>query len=204
LAYDNDGKTQLIRSFLSFETAASETQHEHELVAPMSSQSFKKDNPEVGQFLKRHENPASKFANLTEVLGPALDRPDGITHPPAPAPIRDLTANADGHSGADQALAKLPHTNDMELPVGDSPSVNGRPRHGKKPKVEKTFAIPPEIHQQLISISNHEGIRHDKKFSVSYIMGHLLEYALSHVEGTKVIPDSDGDGLVIRKIGAAQ
>ncbi|MDW9478757.1 hypothetical protein GOB57_08570 [Sinorhizobium meliloti] len=93
----------------------------------------------------------------------------------------------------------------MELLVPENgPGTSGRPRHGQKPKVEKTFAIPPEIHQRLISISNHEGIRHDKKFSVSFIMSHLLEFALSHVEGTKVIPDANGDGLVIQKRGEAR
>lgn len=169
----------------------------------MSNQSFKPDSPAVNDFLQR-KNPAERFKELSGTLGQALEKPDG----PAPATGPTLVHNntlpvtidepkADGGSKDEQSEGS------MSLQVPEH-NPGGRPRHGKKPKVEKTFAIPPEIHQRLVSISNHEGIRHDKKFSVSYIMGHLLDYALSHVEGTKVIPDANGDGLVITKREAIQ
>ncbi|MBY3433156.1 hypothetical protein HFN89_03035 [Rhizobium laguerreae] len=167
----------------------------------MSKQSFKTDSPEVNDFLTRKSNPAEKFAALSETLGSALEKPDGpppagpvlVHNNPVPAPI-EKPQDEEGTEGQASKMS-------LEVPEYNP---GGRPRHGKMPKVEKTFAIPPEIHQRLVSISNHEGIRHDKKFSVSHIMGHLLAYALSHVEGTKVIPDASGDGLVIKKREAVQ
>jgi hypothetical protein len=166
----------------------------------MSNHSFKSGTPAVDNFLR--QNPAEKFRALSGTLGQALDKPDGP--PPAPTLVREELPPAVINDAKDHQPAKDgPLIGDMSLQVPEH-NPGGRPRHGKKPKVEKTFAIPPEIHQQLVSISNHEGIRHDKKFSVSHIMGHLLDYALSHVEGTKVIPDANGDGLVIQKREAAQ
>lgn len=173
----------------------------------MSNQSFKTDSPAVSDFLNR-KNPAERFQALSETLGNALEKPDGppsvggpvlVRNSPLPATIEDQRRDEDG----DREHKEKPRSDDMALEVPEH-NPGGRPRHGKKPKVEKTFAIPPEIHQRLVSISNHEGIRHDKKFSVSYIMGHLLDFALSHVEGTKVIPDATGDGLVIKKREAVQ
>jgi hypothetical protein len=170
----------------------------------MSNQSFKTDSPEVRNFLEK-KNPAEKFAALSETMGNALQRPDG----PA-APVAVLVRNGplpavidDERAGDESENTELQKSNSMALEVPEH-NPGGRPLQGKKPKVEKTFAIPPEIHQRLVSISNHEGIRHDKKFSVSHIMGHLLDFALSHVEGTKVIPDATGDGLVITKREAVQ
>jgi hypothetical protein len=170
----------------------------------MSNQSFKTDSPEVNSFLSRKSvNPAEKFSALAETFGSALEKPDGSPSSPGPVLVRHnpvpstIDHRQDDEDHADEPGASIA----LEVPEHNP---GGRPRHGKKPKVEKTFAIPPEIHQRLISISNHEGIRHDKKFSVSYIMGHLLEYALAHVDGTKVIPDATGDGLVIKKREAVQ
>ncbi|MCS4089845.1 hypothetical protein [Rhizobium sp. BK176] len=169
----------------------------------MSNQSFKSDSPAVNDFLARKTaNPAEKFAALGETLASALEKPDGPPSTPGPVLVRNNPAPAtidhrEEEDNADEPGARM----SLEVPEHNP---GGRPRHGKKPKVEKTFAIPPEIHQRLVSISNHEGIRHDKKFSVSYIMGHLLDFALSHVDGTKVIPDANGDGLVIKKREAVQ
>jgi hypothetical protein len=168
----------------------------------MSNQSFKADSPAVNDFVTRKSNPAEKFAALSETLSNALERPDGppsavgpvlVRNSTVPAPIENRQENERIEGSASGMSLEVPEHN-----------PGGRPRHGKKPKIEKTFAIPPEIHQLLVSISNHEGIRHDKKFSVSHIMGHLLAYALSHVEGTKVIPDANGDGLVIKEREVAQ
>lgn len=169
----------------------------------MSKQSFKTDSPAVSDFLNR-KNPAERFQALSDTLGSALEKPDGPppaggpvlvhnSHPPAPIEEKQVEEESNEEPKSDGMSLEVPEHN-----------PGGRPRHGKMPKVEKTFAIPPEIHKRLVSISNHEGIRHDKKFSVSYIMGHLLDYALSHVEGTKVIPDANGDGLVINKREAVQ
>lgn len=169
----------------------------------MSNQSFKTDSPAVSDFLQR-KNPAERFAALSETLGNALERPDGPPSAGGPVLVRNTPppAQIDEQRNEEESKEEA-KSNEMSLEVPEH-NPGGRPRHGKKPKVEKTFAIPPEIHQRLVSISNHEGIRHDKKFSVSYIMGHLLEFALSHVEGTKVIPDETGDGLVIKKREAVQ
>lgn len=167
----------------------------------MSHQNFKPDSPAVNKFLTA--NPAEKFAALSEKLGSALEKPDGPPLSPGPVLVHNNPAPATIDHRKDEEGTDEPTSGSMSLEVPEH-NPGGRPRHGKKPKVEKTFAIPPEIHQRLVSISNHEGIRHDKKFSVSYIMGHLLDFALSHVEGTKVIPDANGDGLVIKKREAVQ
>jgi hypothetical protein len=169
----------------------------------MSNQTFKSDSPAVNDFLNRKSaNPAEKFAALSEALGSALEKPDGPPLTPGPVLVHNSPGAAPIEKPQEEQLADEPASG-MSLQVPEH-NPGGRPLHGKKPKVEKTFAIPPEIHQRLVSISNHEGIRHDKKFSVSYIMGHLLDFALSHVEGTKVIPDANGDGLVITKREAVQ
>lgn len=167
--------------------------------------SFKKDSPEVAGFLNRQ--PLSDRLNSFKQ---AFEKPDGappvVTQPEAtavaPVPIRQLqpqeVEQVDQHS---QALDTRDQRMALEIPEA-GPAKNGRPLHGKKPKVEKTFAIDDEIHSRLIEISNWEGIRHRKKFSVSFVMSHLLEFALAHVEGTKVIPIDGAEGLVIPTKGA--
>lgn len=159
--------------------------------------SFKKDSPEVANFLSKPSN-VDRLHSFKE----ALERPDG---PPVTEPLqlRPPQKREPEHVEGKGSELALSNATGMALEVpGREPGRNGRPLHGKKPKVEKTFAIDDEIHSRLIEISNWEGIRHKKKFSVSFVMSHLLEFALAHVEGTKVIPIDGAEGLVIPNKGA--
>ena len=154
------------------------------------NRTFKTDSPEVSRFLAEPQgNPLDRLKNFQE----ALEKPDGPPIASNPVQLRPIEQ---------QVPVRQPEqsrdSNSMSIEVMErEPGKNGRPLHGKKPKVEKTYAIDDEVHRRLIEISNWEGIRHGKKFSVSHIMGHLLEYALSHVEGTNVIPIDGAEGLVI-------
>jgi len=164
----------------------------------MSQTRFSTKSPEVANFLSA-PSPLDRFKDLSTALAPALEKPDGPAGGGTPVLLRPGTAPEP------QADDIRPEADEVSVSVPErSANAVGRPLHGKKPKVEKTFAIDDDIHRTLISISNHEGIRHDRKFSVSYIMNHLLMYALSHVEGTRVIPDGNGDGLVIGKKESVQ
>lgn len=189
------------------------------------TQSFSKESPEMEAYLKQQTDPRARLAGLRESLANALEKPDGPLRPaadpvqlhpnsqppavvqhPAVAQSPAVVQQPAGQPVVAQPPAVIqPQTDAMSLTVPEKePGRNGRPLHGKKPKIEKTFAIDDEIHRQLVRISNHEGIRHDKKFSVSFIMNHLLDFALAHVEGTNVIPDDQGIGLVIPGRGEAQ
>jgi hypothetical protein len=178
---------------------------------------FSTQSPEVTSFLTEEiPPPADRFANLRERLGPALDRPDGAipeqsklvpfqqpapgqAQPQQPAPSQQIDQSTGQTQGRDLAAGgQLP----ASVIDNDSRKV-GRPLEGKKPKVEKTFAIDPEMHRMLIRISNNEGLRLDRKFSVSGVMQHLLMFALQHVEDDKVFPGPDGFGLELSN-GAVQ
>lgn len=172
----------------------------------MTSKNFNPDSPEAANFLAR-QNPAEKFKALSGDIERAFEKPDGQPKHAGPQLVQAASAPMPIVSQPPVRYAEPQQTRDDEQAMSMAvPERNpgGRPRHGTMPKVEKSFTIPPETFKRIVSISNHEGIRHDKKFSVSYIMAHLLDYALSHVEGTKVIPDENGDGLVIAKREAIQ
>ncbi len=155
--------------------------------------SFKKDSPEVANFLADQKaNTLDRMLTFKE----ALEKPDGPIGVHAPVPLHPQ------RSESRLPEDKPPISTGMAMEVAQpEPNRGGRPLHGKKPKVEKTFAIDDEIHAHLIAISNWEGIRHGKKFSVSHIMNHCLAYALSHAEGTHVIPINGAEGLVIASKG---
>lgn len=185
----------------------------------MSTNSFKTDSQNVTEFLKQ---PKGHTISRLHELKAALERPDGFPEAmrtaepetPAPSPVVAVqsavppTARADDAQVSMQQSARQapssatthelpPSANGaMEIPAAE-PNRGGRPLLGAKPKVEKTFAIDENIHLRLIEISNWEGIRHKKKFSVSHMMNHALTFALAHMEGTHMIPIDGKDGLVI-------
>ena len=157
------------------------------------SSQFSKDSEESQKFLNPQHN---RLEQLAAQLGTALEKPDGPRKlnsvPDAKAPHR--------HQEAIRAQPRQQVTDSMALTAPDQePRKVGRPLGGKKPKVEKTFAIDDDIHRRLVRISNMEGLRLDKKLSVSGIMQYLLEYGLSHVEDEKVLPGPDGYGLIIEQ-----
>jgi hypothetical protein len=189
------------------------------VVITMAKPNFNKEDPQVADFLGGPRvNPLDRLKSFQE----ALSQPDApparqianlhaaaetLAQPPAPQ------TQSNQREAVTQELVSLPtvtpdlRRNDAEAGVyipHSQPAKVGRPLLGRKPKVEKTFAIDDDLHRRLINISNWEGIRHDKKFSVSHIMNHLLEYALSHVDGTKVIPIDGEEGLVITRKEVAQ
>nr|WP_250808014.1 hypothetical protein [Neorhizobium tomejilense] len=175
----------------------------------MPTESFKNDRQEVAAFLAKPKG--SPMERLKE-LQTALEKPDGLpgddptlatvtqlrTHEPiAPqtSPAQQAPEPAMGKPAAQPDLDNAPDAT-LEIPE-PGPNKGGRPLLGTRPKVEKTFAIDEDIHQFLIEVSNWEGIRHKKKFSVSHMMNHALMFAIAHMNGTHMIPINGKDGLVI-------
>lgn len=178
----------------------------------MSQQSnrFDAGSEEAKKFL--NSSPKHRMRNFVQEMEKALDNPDKTPTPEARVRLIEMAEQANleqqtldarhqERHQVDDAFTSMPlQANSMSLtvPPMDERKV-GRPLEGKKPKIEKTFALDSDLHKRLVRISNMEGLRLDRKYSVSSIMQHLLLFALEHVEDEKVIPGPDGFGLTLRE-----
>lgn len=186
------------------------------------SKRFDGDDPKVTEFLNP-DSPMSKFRNITEKLAEGLARPDGAKddhharheqvapfQPPQAANAPHAEPNREefrqeqyGHEERrqDEPSRQSPMIADrmsLSIPEDEGKRV-GRPREGRKPKIEKTFAIDQDMYKRIMRISNMDGLRNDARYSLSGVMGHLLEFAFLHVEDDKVMPGPDGCGLHLVK-----
>ena len=157
---------------------------------PKSTQ-FNIDSEETKKFLT--SKPKDKLADFAAKLGSALEKPDGEIKPKENNVVREQISNLENQVARED-------TSDMALTTPQNePRKVGRPLSGKKPKVEKTYAIDEETHTKLVRISNLDGLRLNKKLSVSAILQHIVDYGLSHVQDEKVIPGEDGRGLIVEQ-----
>ena len=137
--------------------------------------------------------PKHKLADFAAKLGSALEKPDGEIKPKENNVVREQLNNLENQVAKEDA-------NDMSLTTPQNePRKVGRPLSGKKPKVEKTYAIDEDTHTKLVRISNLDGLRLNKKLSVSAILQHIVDYGLSHIEDEKVMPGNDGFGLIVKQ-----
>jgi hypothetical protein len=81
----------------------------------------------------------------------------------------------------------------------DNTKRNKHRRYGNRGKdnqaVDMTMSLDPAHAARLTELAGHEMLRTKTRVSISEVVRHLLDYAMSNVKDNKVIPTEDGCGL---------
>jgi len=146
--------------------------------------------------------PQEEGSNVS-VLPTKSTEPEVISQSRAAAPAAPATAEVRSEPARQELpVAKIdPVVDQASISVPEERPSSGRKhrRYGNRGAenhaVDMTMSLDPAHAERITELAAYEMLRMKSKISVSEIVRHLLDFALSNVQDNKVIPTSDGCGL---------
>jgi len=141
--------------------------------------------------------PQDDVAQAAPTLQPIVD-----TAPVQEQEVRIAPVIAESPVAAPAPADPVPVTDHASISVPEKASPTEQARKHRRwgnrkmaSAIDMTMSMDPAHAERLTELAAYEMLRTKTKVSVSEVVRHLLDFALAHVDGNRVIPTDDGLGL---------